>query len=81
MCLVVVLAVRSAAVQDPASTRAGWRASIAAASAFAPGMGLFTILYLPSHSLPLAGMAAAVGFLAIFAVGFLVSRFVPRYAV
>src|SRR5689334_16593938 len=55
----VSIAVHLAIRRNAGGRAAGLRATMSASLTFAASMGLFTLAYLPSHSLEIAGVAAA----------------------
>jgi hypothetical protein len=79
MVAVIVLGVCLVVIREPATRSAGRRATLLASGVFAACLGMFTLLYLPIHSLTIAGFSAVTGFVLVYLVGFAAS-FVARRA-
>ena len=80
MATVICLGVYRIATQEPATLGASHGVTGAASVVFAFCLGTFTLIYLPSHSLIIAGFAAVSGFVLVFVLGFAASFVARRIA-
>ena len=83
MAAVICLGLYRVATQEQVAVGASQGVIRAASVVFAVCLGTFTLIYLPSHSLLIAGFAALSGFVLVFVLGFaanLVARRIARRA-
>lgn len=75
---VIALGVCLVVFQQPATRAAGPRATLVASSVCAACLGMFTLAYLPSHTVTIAGFAAITGFVLVYLIGFATNFLVRR---